>query len=384
MKKLISLALAALLLLNLAACGESSVSNPSGSSGDSSSSADPAQPDAFSPVTTEAEVRALYGDDASLITSIEAYQGDFLVKLGTDEDCPSLDWVYGQSGIRRRMLWLDTPLLRCEIESQASVRVVTGGPNIYNGVPGILMAVMFMIYSYFFARKHGYPAEPKPTPKEVWTAFKVAAPTLLLPILIMGTILAGICTPTESAVLAVVYALFLSCVVYRTLPLRELKETFVHSAKSAAMVLVVIATASLLSWAVTVMNIPQMMADFVYSITDSPAVFLMIVNVLLVIAGMFLDAGSAIMILSPVLLPIALSLQIDPLAFGIIMVVNLSIGVLTPPVGLNLYVVSSLSNLDIMRVAKACMPFILMIFGMLIVCSFFPQILTFLPELLYG
>ena len=149
MKKLISLTLAALLLLNLAACGESSVSNPSGSSGDSSSSADPAQPDAFSPVTTEAEVRALYGDDASLITSIEAYQGDFLVKLGTDEDCPSLDWVYGQSGIRRRMLWLDTPLLRCEIESQASVRVVTGGPNIYNGVPSfprVELATLCLLY----------------------------------------------------------------------------------------------------------------------------------------------------------------------------------------------------------------------------------------------
>ena len=149
MKKLISLALAALLLLNLAACGERSVSNPSGSSGDSSSSADPAQPDAFSPVTTEAEVRALYGDDASLITSIEAYQGDFLVKLGTDEDCPSLDWVYGQSGIRRRMLWLDTPLLRCEIESQASVRVVTGGPNIYNGVPSfprVELATLSLLY----------------------------------------------------------------------------------------------------------------------------------------------------------------------------------------------------------------------------------------------
>ena len=132
------------------------------------------------------------------------------------------------------------------------------------------------------------------------------------------------------------------------------------------------------------MNIPRMMADFVYSITDSPAVFLVIVNVLLVIAGMFLDAGSAIMILSPVLLPIALRLQIDPLAFGIIIEVKLSIGVLTTPVGLNLYVVSSLTNLDIMRVAKACMPFILMIFAMLLVCSFFPQILTFLPELIYG
>ena len=200
----------------------------------------------------------------------------------------------------------------------------------------------------------------------------------------MGTILTGMCTPTESAILAVAYALFLSCVVYRTLPLRELKETFVNSAKSAAMVLVVIATASLLSWAVTVMNIPQMMADFVYSITDSPAVFLVIVNVLLVIAGMSLDAGSAIMILTPVLLPIALSLQIDPLAFGIIMVVNLSIGVLTPPVGLNLYVVSSLTGMDILRIAKVCMPFIVMIFAMLIVCSFFPQILTFLPNLLYA
>ena len=149
MKKLISLALAALLLLNLAACGESSVSNPSGSSDDSSSSADPAQPDAFSPITTEAEVRALYGDDADLIASIEAYQGDFLVQLGTDDSCPSLDWVYGESGIRRRMLWLDTPLLRCEIESQASVRVVTGGPNIYNGVPGfprVELATLSLLY----------------------------------------------------------------------------------------------------------------------------------------------------------------------------------------------------------------------------------------------
>lgn len=149
MKKLISLALAALLLLNLVACGESSVSNPSGSSGDSSSSADPAQPDAFSPVTTEAEVRALYGDDADLIASIEAYQGDFLVQLGTDDSCPSLDWVYGQSGIRRRMLWLDTPLLRCEIESQATIRVVTGGSNIYNGVPSfprVELATLCLLY----------------------------------------------------------------------------------------------------------------------------------------------------------------------------------------------------------------------------------------------
>ena len=148
MKKLLSLALAALLLLSLAACGEAPAPSSSGSSGDVSS-AGSSQADVLSPVTTEAEVRALYGDDASLITSIEAYQGDFLVKLGTDDSCPSLDWVYGQSGIRRRMLWLDEPLLQCQIESQATVRVVTGGPNTYNGVPGfphVELATLSLLY----------------------------------------------------------------------------------------------------------------------------------------------------------------------------------------------------------------------------------------------
>ena len=135
MKKILSLALAALLLLSLTACGENPAPSSPGSSGDVSS-AGSSQTDALRPVTTEEEVRALYGDDASLITSIEAYQGDFLVKLGTDDSCPSLDWVYGQSGIRRRMLWLDEPLIRCEIREQASVKVITGGPNTYNGVPG--------------------------------------------------------------------------------------------------------------------------------------------------------------------------------------------------------------------------------------------------------
>ena len=149
MKKLLSLALAALLLLSLTACGENPAPSSPGSSGDVSSSAGSSQTDALRPVTTEEEVRALYGDDASLITSIEAYQGDFLVKLGTDESCPSLDWVYGQSGIRRRMLWLDEPLIRCEIREQASVKVITGGPNTYNGVPGfphVELATLSLLY----------------------------------------------------------------------------------------------------------------------------------------------------------------------------------------------------------------------------------------------
>lgn len=251
-------------------------------------------------------------------------------------------------------------------------------------IPGLLMGLLFMIYTYVFARKHNYPAEKKPTPREVWDAFKRAFLTLLLPIIIMGSILLGVCTATEAAVLAVVYALILSIFVYRTLPLKDIPDTMMSAAKSSAMVLVVVASANMLSWAVTMMNIPHIVSNAVHSLTSSAAVFLIIVNLILVVAGMFLDASSAIMILTPVLLPIALELGVDPLAFGIIVTVNLSIGVLTPPVGLNLYVVSSLSNVNILKISKAAIPFIILIFAILVVSSVWPQTITFLPTLLYG
>jgi len=241
-----------------------------------------------------------------------------------------------------------------------------------------------MVYTYFYARKHNYPAEKKPNAREIWGAFRQAFLTLLLPIIIMGSILTGVCTATEAAVLAVVYALILSLFVYRTLPLKDIPDVLMNAAKSSAMVLIVVAAANMLSWAVTMMNIPQMVSAFVHSLTSSSAVFLIIVNLILIVAGMFLDASSAIMILTPVLLPIALELNVDPLLFGIIMTVNLSIGVLTPPVGLNLYVVSSLSNIDILRVAKAAVPFILLIFAILVVASVWPPLITALPNLLYG
>lgn len=251
-------------------------------------------------------------------------------------------------------------------------------------VPGVLMGVFFGVYTYFYAKKHNYPAEKKPTMKEVAVSFKEAFLTLLLPVIIMGSILAGICTATEAAVLAVVYAFVLSVVIYRTLPLKEVPDVLLNGAKSAAMVLAVVAAANMLSWAVTMMNIPTIVSDFICNLTTSPFVFLVIVNLILIVAGMFLDASSAIMILTPVLLPIALQLGVDPLVFGIIITVNLSIGVLTPPVGLNLYVVSSLSKVDILKIAKAAIPFMIIIFAILIMASAWPQTITFLPELLYG
>ena len=175
-------------------------------------------------------------------------------------------------------------------------------------IPGILMGVLFGIYTYLYAKKHRYPAEKKPSLQESATAFKEAFLTLLLPVIIMGSILCGVCTATEAAVLAVVYAFFLSIIVYRTLPLKEVPNVLLNGAKSAAMVLAVVAAANMLSWAVTMMNIPATVSAFVCNITTSPLVFLIITNLILIIAGMFLDASSAIMILTPVLLPIALQL----------------------------------------------------------------------------
>ena len=250
-------------------------------------------------------------------------------------------------------------------------------------IPGVLMGVLFGIYTYLYAKKHRYPAEKKPSLQESATAFKEAFLTLLLPVIIMGSILCGVCTATEAAVLAVVYAFFLSIIVYRTLPLKEVPNVLLNGAKSAAMVLAVVAAANMLSWAVTMMNIPATVSAFVCNITTSPLVFLIITNLILIIAGMFLDASSAIMILTPVLLPIALQLGVDPLVFGIIITVNLSIGVLTPPVGLNRYVVSSLSKVDILRIAKAAAPFMILIFMILIMASAWPRTITFLPNLLY-
>lgn len=249
-------------------------------------------------------------------------------------------------------------------------------------IPGVIMGIMFMGYTFFYAKKHKYPPGKFPTLKEFFVSFWDALLTLLLPVIIMGSILGGICTPTEAAVLAVVYSFFIGVVVYRAIRPSKIKQVFVNAARSTTMVMMVISAASLLSWVVTMQQIPKLVGALVLSVTNSPITFMIIVNVFMVIVGMFLDAGSAITIITPVLLPIAISLGVDPLLFGVIMVVNLSIGVLTPPVGLNLYVVSSIAKIDILRISRAVIPFILMIFAMLILASVWPGLITTLPNLL--
>jgi C4-dicarboxylate transporter DctM subunit len=249
-------------------------------------------------------------------------------------------------------------------------------------IPGIIMALLFMAYTYWFATKRGYPAERLPTLRDLWVSFKEAFLTLLLPVIIMGGILGGIFTPTEAAVVAVVYAFLVGTFIYREIKLKNLPQIFLRAANSTAMVLMVMSTATLLSWVLTLERVPQTVTNTLLSISSSPIIFLLMVNAFMIIVGMFLGAVSALTILTPVLLPAAKTLGIDPVLFGVILAVNLSIGVLTPPVGLNLYVASSIARIDLVRISKAVLPFLVLISIGLLIMIFFPTTVTYLPNVL--
>ncbi|MEW6662393.1 MAG: TRAP transporter large permease [Bacillota bacterium] len=249
-------------------------------------------------------------------------------------------------------------------------------------IPGILMSLAFMVYTYFHARKNNYLAEKSPNITEIWVSFKDSILTLLLPVIIMGGILGGIFTPTEAAVIAVVYAFAVGTFVYREIQLKNIPHIILRAANSTAMVLMVMSTATLLSWVLTLGRIPHTVTSILYSVSTNPFVFLLLVNLFVIVIGMFLDAVSALTIITPILLPAAKSMGIDPLLFGILLTVNLSIGVLTPPVGLNLYVVSSISGIDVMKISKAVIPFILLIILVILIMIFFQNTVTYLPNVI--
>ena len=270
------------------------------------------------------------------------------------------------------------PLLIYAITASQSVRSLF----IAGYMPGFLVGFAFMIYTYIYARKNNYPAEAKPTVKTFFKSLFSALVPLFLPIIIMGGILSGVFTATESAAVAVLYSFIVGVFLYRELKLKDIFNVFLRAAETTGMMLVVLASASFLAYALTLAKVPQIITAILLDLTSNRIVFLLLVNFVLIIAGMFLDAVCAIVILVPVFLPAALSLGIDPVYFGVMTTVNLMIGVLTPPVGLNLFVTSAIAKIDILRLSKAVMPFIAMYCGIILLMIFFPEIIMFLPGLL--
>lgn len=246
-------------------------------------------------------------------------------------------------------------------------------------LPGIFVGVMLMAGTYYYSKKKGYTGSREKTSlssiiKAVWEA-KWA---LLLPVIILGGIYGGIFTPTEAAGVAVVFGLLVGFFLYKELKLKDLPKVFTESALTSATILVIVGIATAFGRLLTIERIPEQIAQTMLSVSENPLVIILIINLLLLIIGCFMDTLAAIIIVTPIMLPIAMSIGYDPIHFGIIMIVNLAIGFITPPLGVNLFVGSGVSGLSVMTIARATVPFFCIMLFTLVVIIFLPQ-LSLLP-----
>lgn len=247
-------------------------------------------------------------------------------------------------------------------------------------LPGVVVTLSLLIMAYFYSRKRGYKGVQKVAGKELFVAFRRSILALLMPVIVLGGIYGGVFTPTEAAVVAVLYALLVG-LVYRRFTFRKLVDAFADSAVTSAVVMIVIAAAGLFAFFMNVLGFPDRVLGFMQSINLGVIGFLVFVNIILLIAGMFIEAAAAILIFVPILLPMAVGLGIDPVHFGMIMVVNLAVGLVTPPVGLNLFVASDLAKIPLGTLSKAVIPFILVLLVSIAIVSGIPQLSLWLPGL---
>ncbi|MGR5133226.1 TRAP transporter large permease [Vibrio alfacsensis] len=267
--------------------------------------------------------------------------------------------------------------------------LVSGGTSIAalflaGYLPGILMGLSLMIVAGIIAKRRGYPVAPRPTLAAVWDTFIKAAPSLLLIVVIMGGIIGGIFTATEASAIAVVYTLVLAVGVYREVKVSELPKIVLESAVTTSIVLLLVGASMGMSWAMANADIPYMIADALLAVSENPLIILLIINIILLIVGIFMDMTPAVLIFTPIFLPIVLDLGVDPVHFGIMMTFNLAIGLCTPPVGSALFVGCSVANISIDKVIKPLLPFYAALFLALLAVTFIPQISLLLPQLFLG
>ncbi|MDQ0511721.1 MULTISPECIES: TRAP transporter large permease [Ancylobacter] len=249
-------------------------------------------------------------------------------------------------------------------------------------VPGVLMGLAMMVTTYFLAKKHAFPREPFKGLRELFTSFAGAIWAIAMTVLIVGGLLLGITTPTETAIVACLYAVVVGLFVYRELPVSRIPKIIIDSAISSAGILVLVGTANVFGWILVAERIPQMLADTVLSITDNKFVVILLINILLLFVGMFMETIAALIILFVPLLTLATAVGIDPLHFACFAVLNLMIGLTTPPVGVCLFVAANIARLPLSPVIKAIVPYIITNIIVLLMVSYFAPLATWLPNLL--
>lgn len=251
-------------------------------------------------------------------------------------------------------------------------------------IPGLMLAFLLGLTTWVLAKKHNYPRMPKSTWGERFAAFRKSAWGLLLIVIVMGGIYSGVFTPTEAAAMAAVYAFIIAVFVYKDLKIKQVGKVLLDSASMSAMLLYIITNAVLFSFLMTSENIPQEMAAWLTGQGLGPIAFLLVVNVLLLMAGNFMEPSSIVLIMAPILFPVAVALGINPIHFGILIVVNMEVGMCHPPVGLNLYVASGITKMGISELTVAVMPWLLTMLGFLLLITYVPAISLWLPNLVYG
>ena len=271
-------------------------------------------------------------------------------------------------------------ILYAMIAEQSVGRLFVGG-----AIPGVVMGLSIMTAIYFYSVKRNYPHDSHRAPFGVmWDSFKKSFFALMTPVIILGGIVSGVFTPTEAAVVAVVYAFVVSFFIYKTIRIDQLLPMVVSSAVTTALILVIMGAASVFGWIVTMENVPAMIRDTIMGATNQQWVVLLILNVVFLIAGCFFDICAIILVFTPMILPVLKVFQIDMIHWGVVEVLNVCIGFLTPPFGVGLYVLSDLSGLSVSQVTRAILPFLIPLLVSLGMITYLPQLVLWLPKLVFG
>ena len=250
-------------------------------------------------------------------------------------------------------------------------------------LPGVLMGVTLMITVAVFAKRRDYPRDANFSVRKIGTSLADAFLSLMTPVIIIGGMLSGLFTPTEAAVAATFYAMFLGFVVYRTLSLKRFVQVSMETLETTAILVLIVGASTVFGWVLTTSHFTELFANSLLGISDDPDVILLLINLILLVVGCFMETIAAITILVPVFLPLITKLGIDPVHFGLIMTLNLMIGLLTPPVGMVLYILARIAGMPFERASKACAPFLIPLLVTLGIVTYFPSVSLFLPKLLY-
>lgn len=248
-------------------------------------------------------------------------------------------------------------------------------------LPALLITAAFMLISYVTARRNGYPVEAAFSLRNVWNTFLKAKWALLMPVIIVGGMVSGLFTATEAAVVSAFYAAFVGFVINRNLRLADLPNYFLNTAIVTAIVLMLLGFSKVVSWILTVENVPGMMTAAMQAATSDPLVFLLLVNLLLIVVGCFIDSAAGIIMLAPVLAPVAASFGVDPVHFGFMLTMNLILGMITPPVGVILFVAAGISDLTLGKVVAKVWPYVVAAYLVLGLVMLFPSITLTIPRL---